>query len=61
MGQAAGVSSSLWGGPPEGAQAREVAKVPYQVPAVPREAKDCPMCQQSFITHHRLMVHMGVH
>ena len=46
---------------PEGAQAREVAEVPYQVPAVPREAKDCLVCQQSFKTHHRLMVHMGVH
>ena len=33
---------------PEGAQAREVSKVPYQVPAVPREAKDCLVCQQSF-------------
>ena len=29
---------------PEGAQAREVAKVPYQIPAVPREGKDCPVC-----------------
>ena len=46
---------------PEGAQARKVAEVPYQIPAVPREAKDCPVCQQSFVTHHRLMVHMGVH
>ena len=34
---------------------------PYQIPAVPREAKDCPVCQQSFKTHHCLMVHMGVH
>ena len=46
---------------PEGAQAREVAKVPYQIPAVPREAKDCLVSQQSFVTHHRLIVHMGVH
>ena len=46
---------------PEGAQAREVAEVPYQVPAVPREAKDCLVCQQSFKTHHRLMKHMKVH
>ena len=46
---------------PKGAQAREVAEVPYQIPAVPREAKDCPVCQQSFKTHHHLMVHMGVH
>ena len=44
---------------PEGAEAREVAEVPYQIPAVPGEAKDCPVCQQSFVTHHRLMVHMG--
>ena len=42
-------------------QAREVAEVSYQIPAVPREAKDCPVCQQSFKTHHHLMVHMGVH
>ena len=46
---------------PEGALTREVAEVPYQVPAVPREANDCPVYQQSFKTHHRLMVHMGVH
>ena len=46
---------------PKGAQAREVAEVSYQIPAVPREAKDCPVCQQSFKTHHHLMVHMGVH
>ena len=30
---------------PEGAQAREVAEVPYQIPAVPRQAKDCLVCQ----------------
>ena len=46
---------------PEGAQAREVAEVPYQVQAVPKEAKDCLVCQQSFKTYHRLMKHMGVH
>ena len=46
---------------PEGAQAREVAEVPYQIPAVPRETKDCLVHQQSFKTHHHLMVHMGVH
>ena len=45
---------------PEGSQAREVAEVPYQIPAVPREAKDCPVYQQSFKTHHWLMVYMGV-
>ena len=44
-----------------GAEAREVADIPYQVPAVLREAKDCPVCQQSFKTHHHFMVHMGVH
>ena len=27
---------------PKVAQAREVAEVPYQIPSVPREAKDCP-------------------
>ena len=46
---------------PKGAQAREVAEVPYQIPAVARERKDCPVCQRSFKTHHCLMVHMGVH
>ena len=46
---------------PKGTQAREVPEVLYQIPAVPREAKDCVVCQQSFKTHHRLMVHMGVH
>ena len=25
------------------------------------KSKDCPLCQQSFKTHHWLMVHMGVH
>ena len=30
---------------PEGAQAREVTEVPYQIPAVARERKDCPVCQ----------------
>ena len=46
---------------PEGAQAREVAEVPYQLPPVSRDAKECPICQQVFKTHHRLMHHMGVH
>ena len=46
---------------PEGAQAREVAEVPYQLPPVPREATECPICQQKYKTHHRLMCHMGVH
>ena len=45
----------------EGAQTKEVAEIPYQLPAVPREAKDCPVCQQKFKTHHTLMKHMGVH
>ena len=36
-------------------------KSPTRFQAVPREAKDCPVCQQSFKTHHHLMVHMGVH
>ena len=46
---------------PKGAQAREVAEVPYQIPAVPREGKDCPVCQQSFKTNHQFMVYMGIH
>ena len=46
---------------PEGAQAREVAEVPYQLPPVPRDSKECPICQQVFKTHHRLLHHMGVH
>ena len=46
---------------PEGAQAREVAEVPYQLPPVPRDSKECPICQQVFKTHHRLLCHMGVH
>ena len=29
---------------PEGTQAREVTEVSYQIPSVPREAKDCPVC-----------------
>ena len=40
---------------PEGAQAREVAEVPYQLPPVPRHSKECPICQQVFKTHHRLL------
>ena len=46
---------------PEGAQAREVAEVPYQLPPVPSDATECPICQQKYKTHHRLMHHMGVH
>ena len=46
---------------PEGAQAREVAEVPYEVPAVPRGDTTCPVCQQVFKSHHRVKVHMGVH
>ena len=46
---------------PEGAQAREVAEIPYQIPAVTRDRKDCPVCQKSFKNHNLLMVHMGVH
>ena len=46
---------------PEGVQAREVAEVPYEVPAVPRGETACPVCRQVFKTHHRLTVHMGVH
>ena len=46
---------------PEGALARETAEVPYQLPAVAREATDCPVCERKFITHHHMMKHMGVH
>ena len=46
---------------PEGVQAREVTKVPYEVPAVPRGETTCPVCRQVFKTHHHVMVHMGVH
>ena len=46
---------------PEGAQAREIAEVPYQIPAISREAKVCPLCHMTLKTDHRLMVHMGVH
>ena len=46
---------------PEGAQAREVAEVPYEVPAVPRGETTCPVCRQVFKTHHCIIVHMGVH
>ena len=46
---------------PEGVQAREVAEVPYEVPAVPRGETTCPVCKQVFKSHHRVMVHMGVH
>ena len=43
---------------PEGALAREV---PYQLPAVARDATNCPVCERKLITHHHLMKHMGVH
>ena len=45
----------------QGALARETAEVPYQLPAVARDATECPMCERKFITHHCLMKHMGVH
>ena len=46
---------------PEGAQAREVTEVPYEVPAVSRGETTCPVCRQVFKSHHCTMVHMGVH
>ena len=46
---------------PEGAQGRELAEVPYEVPDVPRGETTCPVCGQSFRSHHRVVVHMGVH
>ena len=38
---------------PEGAQAREVAEVLYEVLAVSRGETTCPVCRQVFKTHHR--------
>ena len=35
--------------------------MPYEVPAVPRGETTCPVCQQVFKSHHRVIVHMGVH
>ena len=46
---------------PEGAQTRKVTEVPYQLPPVARDSKECPICQQVFKTHHRLLHLMGVH
>ena len=46
---------------PEGAQDREVAEAPYEVPSVPREETTCSVCRQSFKSYHRVRVHMGVH
>ena len=46
---------------PEGAQGREVAEVPYEVSSVSRGETTCPVCGQSFKSHHRVKVHMGVH
>ena len=34
---------------PAGALARETAEVPYQLPAVARDATECPMCEK---VHH---------
>ena len=39
---------------PEGAQAREVPEVPYEVPAIPRGEITCPVCKQIFKSHHRV-------
>ena len=56
------VLALLWGEDlPEGAQAREIAEVPYEVPVVPRGETSCPVCKKVFKTHHRVKVHMGVH
>ena len=49
------VSALLWGEDlPEGAQAREAAEVPYEVPAVPRGETTCPVCRWVFKSHHRV-------
>ena len=59
--ETAGVSPSSGEDLPEGAQAREIAEVPYEVPVVPRGETTCPVCKQVFKTHHRVTVHMGIH
>ena len=46
---------------PEGAEACKVAEVPYQLPAVERDATVCPVCERELPNHHKLMKHMGVH
>ena len=46
---------------PKGAEACEVAEVPYQLPAVERDAMVCPVCERELPNHHKLMKHMGVH
>ena len=46
---------------PEGAEAREVAEVPYLLPAVARDVTKCPICERKFPNHHKLMKTMGVH
>ena len=46
---------------PEGAEACEVAEVPYQLPAVERDATVCPVCERELPNHHKLMKHIGVH
>ena len=46
---------------PEGTEARGVAEVPYQLPAVERDATVCPVCERGFPNHHKLVKHMGVH
>ena len=44
---------------PEGAEARKVAEVPYQLPAVERDATVCPVCERALPNHHKLMKHDG--
>ena len=46
---------------PEGTEACKVAEVPYQLPAVERDAMVCPVCERELPNHHKLMKHMGVH
>ena len=40
---------------------REVAEVLYQLPPVPRDATQCPICERQCPNHHKLMKHMGIH
>ena len=59
--EVAGISLVPGWGPPRRSSGQGGGRIPYQLPAVPREAKDCLVCQQKFKTHHKLMKHMGVH
>ena len=44
---------------PKEAEAHEVAEVPYQLPAVERDATVCPVCERELPNHHKLVKNMG--